>query len=341
MYSRSGRTGKVVLPVEQQWCGGRFFIQHRNLAQYAGLGGRQRQRCVFHRLAATGFPIVQAVDLGTAQPQQFGEAVGRVPQTAEVALIHHTGPLADHHRTAGTGKVTEPGGEVLPQQVKHRHHHQAVAGQVCILADQIHRDAGTGQGIVMASQFLPIAHATVAGAAGPFHSPEIGPIMDQGRLPGPLTSRRTGQFLQRGAYLGGFSEDSGIGAAIMPHHRTVEFFLCTTVGTPLEVADTVRPVGHCLQGAEHRYAGLFLFGHRLPVGKARAGLHHQERLAFQGVEQVMHHGGIQRGLFHRLGGLVPGGIVVPADYIQLSGQVMVVDIVEAVHKVGGKPSLGG
>ena len=55
----------------------------------------------------------------------------------------------------------------------------------------------------------------------------------------------------------------------------------------------------------------------------------------------MHHGSIQRGLFHRLGSLVPGGIVVPADYIQLSGQVMVVDIVEAVHQVGGKPSLGG
>ena len=165
--------------------------------------------------------------------------------------------------------------------------------------------------------------------------------MDQGRLTGPLTARCTGQFLQRGAYLSGFSEDSGIGTAIMPHHRTVEFFLCTTAGTPLEVTDAVRPMGHRLQGTEHRHAGLLLFGHRLPVGKAGAGLHHQERLAFQGVEQVMHHGSIQRGLFHRLGSLVPGGIVVPADYIQLSGQVMVVDIVEAVHQVGGKPSLGG
>ena len=40
--------------------------------------------------------------------------------------------------------------------------------------------------------------------------------MDQGRLTGPLMARRTGQFLQRGAYLSGFSEDSGIGAAVMP-----------------------------------------------------------------------------------------------------------------------------
>ena len=47
----------------------------------------------------------------------------------------------------------------------------------------------------------------------------------------------------------------------------------------------------------------------------------------------MHHGGVQRGLFHRLGGLVPCGIVVPAGNVDLLGHFEIVDAVKPVHHV--------
>ena len=334
MYGGRRRPRKVVLVIQKQRGGGVRLIQRRNLAQNAGLGGGQRR--TRRRDAAAALLVVKAVDLGAAQAQQFGQAVGRIAQAAEVALVHHAAPLADHHRPPAAGKAAELFGKIFPQQVEHRRHHQAVPGQVAALAHKVHRDAGAGQGVIVAGQFPPVSQPQVARPAGAFQRPHIRPVVDDGRLPGAPGAGCAGQLFQRRAHLRRLPEGPRIAAAVMPDDRPVELFLGAAAGTPLEIADAVRPVGHRLQGRQHGHARLFLLGHRLPVGKAGAGFHEQKGLALERIEQVVHHGGVQRGLLHRFAGLVPGGVVVPADQVQLFGQVMVVDIVEAVHQVGGK-----
>ena len=54
----------------------------------------------------------------------------------------------------------------------------------------------------------------------------------------------------------------------------------------------------------------------------------------------MHHGGVEGGLLHRFGGLVPGGVAVPTDDVHFLRHLEIVDVVEAIHHVGGEPGVG-
>ena len=330
---------KIVLPIEDEGLGRVLRVQGRDLAQDGGLGnvlagvGRQD--------TAAGLPVVHPVDLGAAQAQQFGQPVGRIPQTAKVTFVHHAGPVGDYYGAALCSKITDGACKIFPQQVDHGQHHQAIALQAAVLVDEIYGNAGTGQGVVMERQFLPIAHPCIAGAGGTLDGPHIVPVVDDGRLFGPLGASSQGDRLQSGAHLHRLPVGAAVGAAVMADHRTVEFFLGAPACPPLEITDAVGAVGHRLQGRQHGDARFFLFAHRLPVGAAGGGLHQQKGLPFQGIEQVVHHRRVKGGLLHRLGGLVPGGVTVPADHIQLPAQLKVVDVVEAVHQVGGELCLRG
>ena len=133
-----------------------------------------------------------------------------------------------------------------------------------------------------------------------------------------------------------FPEGAGIFPSIVADDCTVKLFLRTAAGAPLEVKHAVRTMCNRLQSRKLCNSGLFLLGDRLPVGKAGAGFHQQERLALHGVIQVVHHSGVQRGLFHRLGGLVPCGIVVPAGHVDLLGHFEIVDAIKPVHHIHGE-----
>ena len=165
--------------------------------------------------------------------------------------------------------------------------------------------------------------------------------MHDGRLLDAASVRHKGHLLQSLADFGGLAEGAGILAAVMADHCTVKLLLGTAASTPLEVANAVRPMGHSLQGRQLGDAGALLLADRLPVSKAGAGLHHQERLALQRIVQVVHHRRVQGSLLDGLGGLVPGGVVVPAGHVDLLGKVKVVDVVEAIHHVDGELRLGG
>ena len=290
--------------------------------------------------AATGLAVVHPVDLGAAQAQQLGQAVGGIAQAAEVALVHHAAPIGDHHRAAFLGKVADGAGKALPQQIGHRQDHQPVAFDAARLIDKIHRDARSGKGVVVEGQLLPIAHAGVAGTRRPFDGPHVVPVVEDGGLPGPGGPGGCGQFFQRRADAGRLPEAAAVAAAVMTDYRAVEFFLCTAAGPPLEITDAVRPVRHRLQSRQHRDARLFLFANGLPVGAGRGRLHQKEGFALEGVEQIVHHGGVKGGLLHRLGGFVPGGVAVPADDVHFLRHLEIIDVVEAIHHVGGEPGVG-
>ena len=221
----------------------------------------------------------------------------------------------------------------IRQQVEHRNNDQTIAGQIRFLINKLHRDALACKGVVVQLQLVPVAHPGIARAAGAFQRPLILPVVNDRRL---FFAAKRGNFrqgFQLPSHFHRFPERAGVLPSIVSDDRTMELFLCAAAGTPLEIEHTVRAVRHSLQGGKLCDAGLFLLGDGLPVGKAGAGLHQQERLALHGVIQIVHHGSVQRSLFHRLGGLVPRGIVVPAGNVDLFGHLEIVDTVKAVHHV--------
>ena len=192
----------------------------------------------------------------------------------------------------------------------------------------------------MALQLIPVAKPRIARPAGAFQRPLVLPVVNDQRLFFALYRCNFRQFFQFFPYLHGFGKGAGILPPVMPDSRAVELFLCAAAGAPLEIQHTVRAVRHRLQGCQLGYAGLFLLGDRLPVGKAGAGFHQQEGFAFHGVKQVVHHGGVQRRFLHGFGGLVPCRVVVPAGDIDFLCHFKVIDAVKAVHHIGGEFGTG-
>ena len=83
------------------------------------------------------------------------------------------------------------------------------------------------------------------------------------------------------------------------------------------------------------HARFLQFAGRLPVSRARRGLHQHKRLA---ALQAAHHVVIHRGVAGQRGFVfiaVPHRIAVPRDKVQHLCQLPVVVIVEILHKVGG------
>ena len=83
------------------------------------------------------------------------------------------------------------------------------------------------------------------------------------------------------------------------------------------------------------HARFLQFAGRLPVSRARRGLHQHKRLA---ALQAAHHVVIHRGVAGQRGFVfiaVPHRIAVPRDKVQHLRQLPVVVIVEILHKVGG------
>ena len=221
----------------------------------------------------------------------------------------------------------------IRQQVEHRNNDQPIAGQVCFLIDKLHRDALARKGVVVQLQLVPVAHPGIARPAGAFQRPLVLPIVNDCRLFFAANRCNFRKHLQLPSHLHRFPEGAGVLPSIVPDDCTMKLFLCAAAGTPLEIEHAVRAVRHGLQGGKLCNTGLFLLGDRLPVGKAGAGLHQQKRLALHGVIQIVHHGRVQRGLFHGLGRLVPCGIVIPAGNVDLFGHLEIVDAVKAVHHV--------
>ena len=118
MAGHRRRAGKVVLAVEDERLGGVGLVEGGHLAEGGGMG--DFLQVVGGQDAAAGLAIVHPVDLGAAQAQQLGQAVGGIAQAAEVALVHHAAPVGDHHRAALLRKITDGAGELLPQQIGHR-----------------------------------------------------------------------------------------------------------------------------------------------------------------------------------------------------------------------------
>ena len=158
----------------------------------------------------------------------------------------------------------------VAQQVLHRHNNQPIAGQVALLVDKIHRNTAACQGVVVAGQLFPVAKATVARPGRALERPFVLPVMHDGHLFHAAGVRHKGQLFQCFPHFGGLAERPCILTPIMADHRTVQLFLSTTAGAPLEVAHTVRAMCHRLQRRKLGNAGALLLADRLPVGKAGA-----------------------------------------------------------------------
>ena len=166
----------------------------------------------------------------------------------------------------------------IGQQVEHRHHDQAIACQVGILVNKLHGNALPCKGIIVPLQLIPIAHTGIARPTGAFQRPFILPIMDYRSLLFSFYRCNFSQSLQFFPYLRSLRKRTGILPPIVADDSAMKFFLRAAAGAPLEIKHTVCTVCHRLQRGKLCNAGLFLLGNRLPVGKAGAGLHQQERL---------------------------------------------------------------
>ena len=186
--------GKIVLVIQAERLCRIFLIKGCHLTQGGCLCRRQCAASCRH--AAAGLPVIHAVNLGAAQPQQFSQAIGRVPQAAEITFIDHARPVGDDDCAAVLRKCAKFFRKSIGQQVEHRHHDQTITCQVGVLVNKLHSNALPCKGIIVPLQLIPIAHTGIARAAGAFQRPLILPIMDYGSLLFAFYRCNFGQSLQ-------------------------------------------------------------------------------------------------------------------------------------------------
>ena len=150
MHRGGGAACIVILGVQHQRGSGVGVVQGRYFAEDAAV---RFEHTIVRGSTMAGLAVIHAVDLLAAQAEQVGQPVGGITQIAQVALIHHTGPVSHDHGAALGGVIAKRLRKFVAQQVLHRHNNQPIAGQVALLVDKIHRNTAACQGVVVAGSF--------------------------------------------------------------------------------------------------------------------------------------------------------------------------------------------
>ena len=137
-----------VPPIDGQHARG--FGAHQPAATPDGVAAAQPQRVARVRKEAVGLPRIQAVDFLREDAQQRPQGPGA--QEAQVVLVDDPRPVGRHQGAALAHEAFQALGDPRFEHVQHGRHDQAVAGEVLLRVDHVHRDAHGPERVVVPLQ---------------------------------------------------------------------------------------------------------------------------------------------------------------------------------------------
>ena len=236
---------------------------------------------------------IERIKFRRAHAQHIRQVMRRTAQIRQPAVIHHAGEIRHQQRTAVFDERTQLLGETRLHQEEHRRNDQPVLAQISAGAHiaEIHRNALLPQCAIVHVHAVKVAHVALLPRLRVVNRPPVAPVKEDTRLRGGVWLAVQGlQRLQRLTDLRHIAENARIAAPVVVNDRAVELLRRATPLAPLEVADALAAMRHCLQGGQEVHSGAFEFVDGLPVDLRGRRFHEQERLIFQRTHDVVVHG---------------------------------------------------